>query len=128
MAYLGVDRRGLPFTAAGDVGDDFTVTVALIDFTSGPVDGAGATIVATAAGTSMTVDYSTAGLFICTLTDTQTTTLGAGRHAWLFRLTPSGGDTQVYIRGAVTLQEEASAGGSSGWQAGIVGNVLVGVS
>ena len=128
MAYLGVDRRGLPFTAAGDVGDDFTVTVALTDFTSGAVSGSGATIVATVAGTSMTVDYSTAGLFVCSLTDTQTTTLGAGRWAWLFGLTPSGGATQVYVRGSVTLQEEASAGGSSGWQAGIVGTVLVGVS
>ena len=127
MSFLGVDRRGLPFTAAGDVGDDFTVTVALTDFTSGPVDGAGATIVATAGAETMAVDYSTAGLFVLTLTDTQTTTLGAGRHEWLFRLTPAAGDTQTYVRGSITLQEAASAGGSYGWQAGIANNVLVGV-
>lgn len=128
MAFLGVDRRGLAFTAAGDVGDDFTVTLGLLDLTSGAVSGTGATIVATVGGTSMTVDYSTAGLFILTLSDSQTTTLGSGRHDWTFRLTPSGGDTQAYVRGSVTLQSEASAGGSTGWQAGIVNNVVVAVT
>lgn len=127
MAFLGVDRRGIPATAAGDVGDDFTVTVALTDFTSGPVTGVGATIVATVSGVSMAVDSSTVGLFVCTLTDAQTTTLGSGSKSWLFRLTPAAGDTQTYIRGTVMLSESSNTGGSTGWQAGIVGNTLVGI-
>ncbi|MCC6496181.1 MAG: hypothetical protein IT193_07965, partial [Propionibacteriaceae bacterium] len=45
------------------------------------------------------------------------------------RLTPAGGDTQTYVYGTVTLMDSSSnAGGSYGWQGGIVGNVLVGVA
>ena len=127
MAFLGIDRRGIPGTAAGDVGDDFAVNVVLFDFTSGAVTGVGATIVATVAGTAMTVDSSTTGLFICTLTDAQTTTLGSGAWTWLFRLTPAAGDTQTYVRGTVHLMASSNAGGSTGWQSGIVGNTLVGI-
>jgi hypothetical protein len=127
MAFLGVDRRGIAGTAAGDVGDDFTVTVVLVDFTSGPVTGVGATIVATIGGVSMAVDSSTVGLYVLSLTDAQTTTLGAGQWTWLFRHTPAAGDTQTYIRGTVNLVESSNAGGSTGWQAGIVGNTLVGI-
>jgi hypothetical protein len=128
MAFLGVDRRGIPGTAAGDVGDDFAVNVVLFDFTSGAVTGVGATVVATVAGVSMAVNSSTtAGLYVCSLTDAQTTTLGSGAWTWLFRHTPAAGDTQTYIRGTVHLMASSNAGGSTGWQAGIVGNTLVGI-
>jgi len=126
---FGIDRRGVPGKLVGTVGDDLEFTVALIDFDTGAVTGTGATIVATVGGLSATVDYSTQGLFVCTLTDAQTTTLGAGAHTWVFRLTPAGGDTQTYVYGTVTLLDSSSnAGGSYGWQGGIVGNVLVGVA
>lgn len=131
MSFLGVDRRGLAATAGGIVGDDVRVTVSLMDLTSGAVTGTGATIVATVDGTEMTVDYSVTGLFVCSLTDTQTTAIGVGAKAWIFRLTPAGGDRQTYVSGTMTLSTAgvvSSPQGSSGWQAGIVGNVLVGIS
>lgn len=127
MAFLGVDRRGIPGTAAGDVGDDFSITVVLFDFTSGAVTGVGATITATVGGVAMAESHSTTGLYVLSLTDAQTTSLGAGSWTWLFRHTPAGGDTQTYIRGTVTLTQSSNAGGSTGWQAGIVGNTLVGI-
>lgn len=127
MAFLGVDRRGIPATAAGDVGDDFSVTVLLTDFTSGAVTGVGATITATVGGLAMAVNYATVGVYVCTLTDAQTTTLGTGSWSWLFRHTPAAGDTQTYVRGSVMLSQSSNAGGSTGWQAGIVGNTLVGI-
>lgn len=126
MSFLGVDRRGIRATAAGTVGDDFSVTVVLFDFTSGAVTGSGATIVATVSGVSMTVDYATQGRFVCTLTDTQTASIGSGVKTWVFRLTPAGGDTQTYVNGTV-LFDDSTAGGSTGWQAGVVNNVLVGI-
>lgn len=129
MAF-GIDRRGVPARLAGVVGDDIEWVVGLLDLTTGAVTGVGATIVATVGGLSATVDYSTQGLFVCSLTDSQTTTLGAGSHTWIFRLTPAGGDTQTYVAGTMTLGEPTStnAGGSYGWQGGIVGNVAVTVA
>ena len=128
MAFIGVDHRGLPFTAAGDVGDDFKVTVGLLDMAAGTgaVNGTTAAVVCTVGDVSMTVDKSTtAGHFVCSLTEVQTATLGDGAHAWLLRVTPSGGDTQTYVRGTVSLSSSASAGGSFGWQGGVVGSVFV---
>ncbi len=130
MAAYGIDRRGAPARLAGVVGDDIEWVVGLLDLTTGAVTGVGATIVATVGGLSASVDYSTQGLFVCSLTDSQTTTLGAGSHTWVFRLTPVGGDTQTYVAGTMTLQDASStnAGGSYGWQYGIVGNVAVTVA
>jgi hypothetical protein len=127
---FGIDRRGVPARLAGVVGDDVRWKVGLLDMDTGAVTGVGATIVATVGGLSATVDYSTQGLFVCSLTDSQTTTLGAGSHTWIFRLTPAGGDTQTYVAGTMTLQDASStnAGGSYGWQGGIVGNVAVTVA
>ena len=125
-ALFGIDRRGVPGKLAGTVGDDIEWRVLMIDADSGAVTGVGATIIATVGGLSATVDYSTQGVFICSLTDAQTVTLGAGSHTWIFRLTPAGGDTQTYVTGTMTLMDSSSnAGGSYGWQGGIVGNVAV---
>ena len=125
MSFLGVDNRGIRATAAGTVGDDFTVTVLLTDFTSGAVTGSGATIVATVSGVEMTVTYAVQGRFVCTLTDTQTASIGSGVKTWVFKLTPAGGDTQTYINGTVLFDDSGTTGGSTGWQAGVVGNVAV---
>jgi len=126
---FGIDRRGVPGKLVGTVGDDLAFTVALIDFEAGAITGTGATIVSTVGGASTAVSYAVQGLFVCTLTDAQTTSLGAGSHAWVFKLTPSGGDTQTYVSGTVTLLAAGSnAGGSYGWQGGIVGDVLVGIA
>ena len=127
---IGIDRRGVPAELAGVYGDDIQWTVGLLDLTTGAVTGVGATIVATVGGLSATVDYSTHGLFVCSLTEAQTTTLGAGAHTWLFRLTPAGGDTQTYVAGTMVLggPTATNAGKSYGWQGGIVGNVAVTVA
>ena len=127
---VGIDRRGVPGKLAGTMGDDLRWKVGLLDMDSGAVTGVGATIVCTVGGLSATVDYSTQGLFVCSLTDAQTVTLGTGSHSWLFRLTPAAGDTQTYVSGSVTLVDPSSsnAGGSYGWQGGIVGNVAVTVA
>lgn len=122
MSYTA-DRRGIYATVAGHVGDDLRLTILLIDSVSGAVDGTGATIAATVGGVSMTVDYSTAGVFLCSLTDAQTTSLGAGTHSLTFRFTPSGGDTQTYVAGTVTLSSTSTTiTGSTGWQMGVVTN------
>ena len=128
MAFIGVDHRGLPFTAAATVGDDMQVTVGLLDMAAGTgaVDGTSAAVVCTVGDVSMTVDKSTtAGHYVCSLSDTQTATLGAGTHAWLLRVTPAGGDTQTYVQGSISLSSSSSAGGSYGWQAGVVQSVFV---
>lgn len=129
MSFLGVDTRGIPATAACTVGDDFSVIVVLFDITSGAITGSGATIVATVSGVAMTVTYSVQGRFVCTLTDTQTASIGSGVKTWVFKLTPAGGETQTYIDGSMVLSTGGTRGGSTGWQAGIVtgasGNVAV---
>ena len=120
MSFLGVDTRGIPATAACTVGDDFSVIVVLFDLTSGAVTGSGATIVAAVSGVSMTVDYATQGRFVCTLTETQTASIGSGVKSWVFKLTPSGGASQTYVDGSVLFSSGGTNGGSTGWQAGIV--------
>lgn len=124
---VGIDRRPIPGNLIGTVGNDITVTIGLLDLVSGAVTGVGATIVATVGGLSMSVDYSTRGLFVCRLSDSQTVTLGTGAWSWLFRLTPSGGDTQDYVSGRMTLSSSSNAGGSYGYQIGMVGGVIVGI-
>lgn len=125
MAAYSVDHRPVHATIAATVGDDLAINIGLLDLISGAVTGVGATIVAHVGGTALTVDYSTEGLFACTLTDAQTTTLGVGSHTLSFKLTPAGGDTQTYVSGLVMLGSSATVGGALGYQGGVVNNVLV---
>lgn len=125
MGAYSVDKRPVYATVAATTGDDLTINVGLFDLTSGAVTGTGATIVATAGGLSFSVTYATTGIFVCVLTDAQTVTLGDGQHDLLFRLTPAGGDTQTYVAGKLVLTSSTTAGGSVGYQGGIVGNVMV---
>lgn len=117
------DGRGIWATVARHVGDDLRIKIGLLDMVSGAVNGAGATIAATVGGVSMSVDYSTPGLFLCHLTDAQTTSLGAGTHTLTFRFTPSGGDTQTYVAGNVVLSASSTTtAGSKGYDMGVVQN------
>lgn len=128
MAGYGVDNRPLPATVAAVPGNDLTFTIVVIDFADGPLVGTGATIVATAGSENMAVDYSTDGVFICSLTDTQTTTLGAGSHDIVFRVTPSGGSTLDWVRGTLTLTTSSTVAPGGGVSYGVVRTALVGVS
>lgn len=127
MAFLGVDNRGIPATAAGDVGDGLELTVILFDVISGAVSASGAVVECTLGDVDMTLDTTVTGRYVCSLTAAQVASIGAGQWAWLFRLTPADAEPQTYVRGSVQLTAAAGASGSTGWQSGFVKSVLVGV-
>lgn len=124
---VGIDLGPIDASVVGYPGDDLTLSVILVDFTSGPITLTGATVVATAGAQAFTVAPVADGLATLTLSDSQTTTLGAGTHTFIYRVTPAGGATTTYIHGSLVLRDAGTPSGSTGWQAGIVGNVLVGL-
>lgn len=124
---FSIDSRGLFATFAAQVGDGMSVTVGLLDMVDGAIIGTGATIAAQIAGVAMAVDYSTDGLFVCTLTGAQTTSIGPGDWSWTFRLTPADGEPQTYVNGRAKFTNSPGGGGSLGVDHGIVNSVLVAV-
>lgn len=124
---VGIDLGPIDASVVGYPGDDLVLALILVDFTTGPVTLTGATVVATCGAQNFTVAAVATGLCTLTLSDTQTAALGAGTHTFIFRLTPAGGDTRTYVHGQVVLRDAGTPVSSTGWQAGIVGNVLVGL-
>lgn len=122
---VNIDRGPCHATVRAYPGDDLTIVVLMSDFTSGPYLFTGATITCAVGGQAMTV-VSANGRLECTLSDTQTTTLGEGPHSWVLAITEDG-VRQTYVDGTVFLAASGFSEGSDGYDVAVVNNVLVGV-
>ena len=125
MQTVGIDNGPANITVIDYPGDDFAVTVWLLDVTSGPLAWSGATIGATVDGVAMAKDTSVAGRLVLTLTAAQTTSIGAKSAQFLLSVTPAGGTKQTYIDGVVTFRNGGASLDSTGYDVGFVNNVAV---
>lgn len=112
-----VDQRPAQLDICGVVGDDLTVTFTVTENGS-PWDSTGATIttgILSLAGVEQVTDFTTvasSGSLTLSLTDTNTTTLGAGTFQWYVSVTKSG-TTRTWVAGKFQLVAAGTPGVSS---------------